>query len=516
MSTIAPNGDDLVLAGSERAPVADAQECAPPLGAAPQIEATVILRRRRPIPDSAFANPWDRREFEHEFGADPAEVDAVVAAFGEAGVEVVETDPAARRVRIRGDADELAALFGSRLAWVSAPDADGNRATFRQRTGWLTLPSALQRHVVAVLGLDGRPAAHTGIRTVAPEEVARSYTPPELGRVYRFPPDTDGSGGVIAIIELGGGYGAADLDAYFGALGMAVPGIVAVGVDGAVNTPGQAPQGADGEVLLDIEDAGSLAPGADFVVYFAPNTDAGFVDAVSRAAHADPTPVAMSISWGQSEDEWTAQARNALDAALADAAAMGVTVTVAAGDHGSSDAEAGRLAHVDFPASSPHVLACGGTTLTADPATGTVASETVWNNLPSGGATGGGVSDVFPLPVWQQAVGVPGSGRGVPDVAADADPHTGYQVRIDGTDTVIGGTSAVAPLWAALIARLAQQRGRRLGLAQPGLYTSVGAGAPAPGFRDITQGSNGAYSAGPGWDACTGLGTPIGSELSGR
>jgi kumamolisin len=165
-----------------------------------------------------------------------------------------------------------------------------------------------------------------------------------------------------------------------------------VGVDGAVNKAGADPQGADGEVLLDIEVASDLAPKASIVVYFAPNTDAGFLDAISEAAHATPTPTALSISWGQSEDAWTVQARTAFDQALADAAALGVTVTVAAGDDGSTDRATDHKSHVDFPASSPHTLACGGTRLVADHTTGTVTSETVWNNGVGKGATGGGVS----------------------------------------------------------------------------------------------------------------------------
>ena len=200
--------------------------------------------------------------------------------------------------------------------------------------------------------------------------------------------------------------------------------------------PGQDPNGADGEVELDIEVAGAVAPGATKVVYFAPNTDQGFIDAVTTAVHATPTPTVVSISWGQSEDSWTAQGRTALDQAMADAAALGVTVTVAAGDNGSTDGQNDGANHTDFPASSPHALACGGTSLRANPATGVISSETVWNDGATGGATGGGVSDVFPLPSWQAARGCrPGAGtggRGVPDVAGNADPETGYQVLVDG------------------------------------------------------------------------------------
>jgi kumamolisin len=238
--------------------------------------------------------------------------------------------------------------------------------------------------------------------------------------------------------------------------------------------------------------------------------------------HADPTPTAVSISWGQSEDEWSRQAMTAMDDAMADAAVLGVTVCVASGDDGSRDNATDGGAHVDFPASSPHALACGGTTVHADPATGSVSDETVWFSGVGQGGTGGGVSDVFPVPSWQRGVGVPGDadtgapGRGVPDVAADADPATGYRVLVDGTAAVYGGTSAVAPLWAALVCRFAEALGRRPGLLQPALYAGVGAGRPARGFRDITSGSNGAYPAGAGWDACTGLGVPDGEALLAR
>jgi kumamolisin len=345
-----------------------------------------------------------------------------------------------------------------------------------------------------------------------------TYTPPQVASLYQFPAGTDGTGQTVAIIELGGGFATSDLNTYFGSLGIPAPSVTAVGIDGASNVAGQAPQGADGEVLLDIEVVGAVAPGASQLVYFAPNTDQGFVDAVTTAVHAEPTPAAVSISWGGPESSWTAQSMSALDAAIADGVALGVTVTVAAGDNGSSDGVSGNQPHTDFPASSPHALACGGTSLQADPSTGAITSETVWNDGTSGGATGGGVSVTFPLPTWQATAGVPASpdgtaGRGVPDIAGNADPSTGYQVLVDGQQTIIGGTSAVAPLSAALTARLAQALGRHLGLLQQSLYAGIQPGRPVSDVRDITVGSNGAYSAGPGWDACSGLGVPIGSAV---
>ncbi len=222
-------------------------------------------------------------------------------------------------------------------------------------------------------------------------------------------------------------------------------------------------------------------------------------------------PSVISIRWGGPESTWTPQAMTAFDTAAQDAAVLGVTICAAAGDGGSSDGATDGANHVDFPASSPNILACGGTSLQS--ANGTISSETVWNDGSQGGATGGGFSVQFPLPSWQSKDGVKppsGGGRGVPDVSGDADPQTGYQVLVDGQSLVFGGTSAVAPLWSGLIALMNQKLGKPLGFLQPVLY---GLSSSSKAFRDITQGSNGSFSAGPGWDACTGLGSPSGSNL---
>ena len=513
------SSDRRALPGSTRRPLAAARPAGELDQAAP-VEVTVVLRRRTPLPSTGGRPaPLGRAEFAATYGADPADLATVRETLAAEGLEVTGEDAASRRVQVRGDVATLRRVFATDLEQVSSPDpVAGRPVTHRQRSGELTVPGPLADLVTAVLGLDDRPQARTLFRPA--RAVDASFTPLELGRVYRFPAGTDGSGQTLAILELGGGYTDADLAAYWTSIGLPdPPAVTAVGVDGAGNAPEGDPNGADGEVLLDIEVAGALAPGADLVVYFAPNTDRGFLDALTTAVHADPTPAAVSISWGQNEDEWTAQARTAMDEAMADAAALGVTVCAAAGDDGSTDNATDGQAHVDFPASSPHALACGGTTLRADAATGRVTSETVWFHGAGNGGTGGGVSAVFPVPAWQAGVGVPSDadtgrpGRGVPDVAADADPATGYQVRVDGTDAVIGGTSAVSPLWSALVCRLAQALGERPGLLQPLLYAGVGAGEVPAGFRDVTSGSNGAYSAGPGWDPCTGLGVPDGEAL---
>ena len=531
------------LPGSERTALPQAGS-ARSLDQAERIEVMVITRRKADLPQTASGAlaRISRDDLRSNFGSDPAD-QALVAqtlAGPDTALTVTSQDPASRQMTISGPAGALAAAFRTSLSQVPGTGPGGSVTWHRYREGGLQVPASLDGIVVAVLGLDNRPQAQTRLRRLAvpataadpadPAAIAAaaaaakpvSYTPPQVAAAYQFPAGTDGTGQQVAILEFGGGYADTDLDPYFAGLGITPPSVTAVSVAGAQNVAGQDPSGADGEVLLDIEVVGSVAPGAAISVYFAPNTDQGFIAAVTAAVDATPAPTAISISWGESEDAWTAQARTSLDGAIADAVATGITVTVASGDSGSSDGVTGTAPHCDFPASSPHALGCGGTSLRYDPATGAITSEKVWNDGASGGEGGGGVSDVFAVPAWQAGVGVPVNektkkpGRGVPDVAGNADPETGYQVRVDGQDEVIGGTSAVAPLWAALTCRLAQASGHSLGLMQEILYAGVKPKKPAPGLRDITTGNNGAYKAGPGWDACTGLGTPEGTALLSR
>ena len=516
------------LSGSARAPLPNATP-AGQLDTSERAELTLVLRRRAALPVGVVAGPTvlTSHELAERYGADPADVDLVQQTLTGLGLEVTAVHPASRRIKVAATLGELSSAFGVTLTQVTSTGPGGQVVTHRYREGPLYVPAALAGVVLAVLGLDTRPQFRAHFRTSGEGSAAAaaqgtSYPPNQVAGIYGFPAGTTGAGQTIAVIELGGGFSTSDLDTYFGGLSIAVPSITAVSVDGASNAPGSDPTGADVEVALDIDVIGAAAPGAAQVVYFAPNNgDQGFVDAISDAAHASPAPVAISISWGQSEDSWTAQGRTSMDAAMADAAALGITVCAAAGDNGSGDAVTDGQAHVDFPASSPHALGCGGTKLLADPSTGTISSEVVWNETAAGeGAGGGGVSDQFALPSWQATAGVPaqangssGGGRGVPDVSGNADPTTGYQVYADGKAQVVGGTSAVAPLWAALISRLAEATGQRFGLIQPTLYAGVTPGADVPGFRDITGGNNGAYAAGAGWDACTGLGSPDGAGL---
>jgi kumamolisin len=492
-----------------------------------RIEVTVVLRRRAELPQSLVEGPdtVSVDELASQFGADPADVERARAVFEAAGLVVDDVDAGSRRMSVSGSAAALSAVFGAELSRTRTTDQRGRRVEHRSRADALHVPAALGDVVIAVLGLDNRPVGSSSrareqaaqAMTASTGQEAAAYDPPFLAGVYGFPPAADGHGQIAAIIEFAGGYALPELEPYFAGLHIATPAIRDVGVGGARNQPGLN-QHADGEVELDIEVLGAMAPGAQLVVYFGQNDERGWLDTLSTAIHAKPTPTVVSISWAMPENTVTAQAGTAMEAAFEDAAALGVTVCAPAGDNGGADGETDGAAHVNYPASSPHVLAVGGTSLRLS-ADGTHGTETVWNDGAGAGATGGGVSAVFPLPTWQSHVGVPkGSdgtttGRGVPDVAAVADPWTGYSTLIAGKASSMGGTSAAVPLWAALVCRLSETLGRKLGLLQPAIYASAAPGAAAPGFRDITVGSNGIYQAAPGWDACTGLGVPDGAAL---
>lgn len=503
-----------ILAGSEKAaPPESVHVRATPAKA--KVTVSIIVKRKEPLKVNQRAGRTSgpvrisRSEFKKRHSAD-ADALKLVRAFAREFNLHVEADAKSavrRTIRLTGTAADIQKAFGVEL---NQKTIDGTE--YRVREGGIHLPSSLTGVVEAVLGLDNRPQAKPHFRLSKNQTAApASYTPPQVALAYHWPTKASGAGQTIGILELGGGYRQADLTAYFKTLGLAAPGITSVLVDGGKNKPTNA-NGSDGEVMLDIEVAASVAPGAKVAVYFAPNTDQGFIDAITTAVH-DTTnnPSVLSISWGGPESSWTAQSLKALDAACQSAAALGITITAAAGDDGATDGGTGN--NVDFPASSPHVLACGGTKLDASEAT--IVSEVVWNELANQeGATGGGVSNVFALPAWQANAKVPSpsgkaGGRGVPDVSGDADPATGYTIRVDGQTSVIGGTSAVAPLWAGLVAVANQQLGTKVGFIQPAIYAAKTAAA----FGDITQGNNGGFSAGPGWDACTGLGSPIAGKL---
>ena len=516
----------VAIPGSEKQPVANAER----IGAVhpdERVEVTVHLRSRaeqeltehvRQLGAQApeAREHLSREEYAQRYGADPAAI-ARVEAFARANnLSVVDSSSARRSVTLAGTAGQFSAVFGVHLTSYAHPDG----GTYRGREGAIYIPGELSDVVQGVFGLDDRPVARPHMRRITDLEGIQplaaaprsSFPPNQLGQLYDFPTGVNGQGQTVAIIELGGGFRTTDLTTYFNSLNITPkPKVVAVSVDHGKNKP-DGPQGADGEVMLDIEVVGAVAPGANIVVYFAPNTDQGFIDAITTATHDTVhRPSVISISWGAPEVAWTQAAVQAMDQAFQAAAAVGVTVYAAAGDNGANDFPPGQGSqpgnHADFPASSPHVVGCGGTKITVSG--NTITDEQTWND-PGDGATGGGYSALFPKPAWQNAVNSQNT-RGVPDVSGDASPLSGYVVRVDGQNTVIGGTSAVAPLWAGLTALLNQKLGKSIGFVNPVLY---GLSSSSGAFKDITGGNNNGYNAGPGWDPCTGLGRPDGAKLA--
>lgn len=539
-----PNGYER-LTGSDREPRPGYRAVGPADGEEP-VRVVVKVRPDSPPPDPAAlgAVPPSERPapdahdaHAEKHGATQADVDAVVAFARDNGLDVAEADASSRLVVLTGTVASMSKAFETRLERYEPEQPGPHRHAYRGRAGHVHVPAELEPVITALTGLDDR-------RQVRPRPLMTHtaqgvrYDPADLAQAYSFPPQLDGSGQTIGLLEFGGGWRDEDLDTYFEQMGVARPPVTAVSVDGTPNDPDDS---AAGEVVLDVEVAGGIAPGASIVVYFAQFTAAGWVEALTKAIHdRDNRPSVISISWGWSELEqagvfaWTPQVLDEVDTVLAEAANLGITVLVAAGDDGSTDGIDDGVVHADYPASSPYVTGCGGTTL--ELVDGARTSEVVWSfgtraetrrgGQPHG-STGGGVSEYFPVPAWQSGVNVPPSastghaGRGVPDVAAVADARTGYAQFQDGEWFTNGGTSAVAPLYAGLVARFNQQLaasgGRRVGYLNPLLYGGVGA---TDAFHDITSGSNAtlashpqAYAARRGWDPCTGWGSPNGERL---
>jgi kumamolisin len=469
------------------------------------------LLKQEPISASeAAAKNASAHDVASQRAAEYADAFAKIADFAnETGLAVVKQDPARRLVKLAGPIDKIEAAFRTKLHYYN----DGQQG-FRARSGTLSAPADVAENVEAVLGLDTRPIAKPKLTRHFNPHAVVGHLPNEVAKLYSFPKTRGmGAGQTIALIELGGGFRDSDNRTAFRAMHLDTPRVVPVSVSGGQNRPG-IDTNADGEVALDIQVAGGAAPGARIAVYFAPNTVQGFVDAITRAVHDQQNrPSVISISWGSAESNWTGQGLAAMNTAFRDAALLNVTVLAAAGDNLATDGIGDGRAHTDFPASSPFVIGCGGTVI--DTSGGVITSEKVWNS--NGLGTGGGISDKFPLPAYQARANIPKSfndhqvRRGVPDIAGDADPQSGFSVVVGGIGGTIGGTSAVAPLFAGFFALVNQACGRPAGFALPLLYGSTAA------FRPVVSGDNKdggiGYAAGPGWNACTGLGVPDGSKL---
>ena len=561
--------DMIAIPGSKRPAVPQAKLISKS-NEASQIKVSIYARRNPAAPGqspfSANATtsslPGERHymsdeQFNSTFGSAQADLDKIVAWAQANKLKVLDTSVPKRRVLVEGTIGDISKAFGVELNDYDHPQ----RGRFRGRVGEIHVPADLFGIVQGVFGLDTRPVGRSrrrrgnfqaidfetlrhvkgkarGVaRTVPANPFPGTFFPGDLAELYSYPDELTGAGQNVAIFAFNGdspdphgGYKLAALQNYFEkVLAGKTPQIKDVVVQGPGNDPGPDTQASSargdstGEVMLDMCVVGAVAPAANIFMYFTEFTSQGWVDALNEAITDNNDISVISISYGNPEDDpegaWTSMGVQVVNETFQGAAAKGITICCASGDDGSSDAVANGV-HVDFPASSPFVLGVGGTKLVASNVTpATIASETVWNEiLQNEGATGGGVSAVFSKPAYQDNVNVPPSagashnvGRGVPDVAADADPMSGVVVmHIDGKHLEpIGGTSASTPLWASLIARLNQGLKTRCGFLNPILYGKCSSGV----LRDITTGNNGAYSAQPGWDACTGLGTPNGNQI---
>jgi kumamolisin len=495
------------IAYSARLPVPGAVAIGAP---DPQGKLLVSLRIRpgvgAPTPPGPGSQPsvpvksrhyMSREEFEQQYGSSSADLDSVRAFAGEYGLTVVESHAGRRTVVLSGTVAQLNAAFGVKLQQFHT-----GSASYISHTGPASVPTNLKDIVESVHGLDTRRLVSPLNRQAATGQATSPLLPAQVAKLYAFPSNS-ASGQTIGILEFGGGYQMSDVQNYFQNIAkLPVPDVSWVGVDGATNSFSGG--GDDVEVILDICVAGSVAPGAKIVVYFAPNSGQGFIDAVTTAVHDNVNkPAVLSISWGGDEGGWGSEI-TPVSQAFAEAPLFGVSVFVSSGDGGS-----GSPAEVEYPASDPSVTGCGGTTISD--VSGTSFTQTAW------GGSGGGVSSVFPPQSWQSWAGVPPSvnpqghiGRGVPDIAGNADPASGYQLILNGQSIgVWGGTSAVAPLYAGLVAVLNAALGEPLGFLNDNLYSFEGPYV----FDDVTSGSNGAYNAGPGWDPVTGLGSINGSPM---
>ncbi|KAH0542990.1 hypothetical protein FGG08_002678 [Glutinoglossum americanum] len=529
------------LDGSSRHP----QQSATLLGPADaneNVTVTIVLRRRpdgppMPDPESYVNTPPSQRqrlpadEFAALYGALPADIDRVTDFANSNDLTIVESNAARRTVALSGTVAQFNQAFAVNLCnyeheVVRRPGDDPQAETYRGRDGYIHVPEDLSESIVGVFGLDNRRITK---RNGGDPPNTTTITVPQIMSLYRFP--TNSAAGQTIGIFSENGYLTSDITEYYATLpGLTAPTLTDVSIDADNDgTP-------DSETTQDICIAATAAPGASIAVYFTRNSQKGWVDLVQRVAHPDPGDPICSVlsssyyvSNGDDKktlaDEGVSRAWvTALSMAFRDAAVQGVTVCIASGDTGTESKVGDGKAHVQYPASDPWILSVGGTTV--GNVSGASFSEYVWNDTFFGGipgATGGGISDFFPLPPYQRRAGVPPSlndrhsGRGVPDVAANASPNSGFPVIVGGAPAVGNGTSASAPLWAGLIAVINAAIGHNVGFVNPALYT-LGSSAfrdivGAPGPADNGLKGVAGYPAHPGWDACTGWGSINGTAL---
>ncbi len=520
------------------------------------IRVTVVVRaissaeeRKKAIADLSLQIPskrkhLTRKEFIKLHGARDEDLQLVKKFAADSKLRLISFSKERRCVILSGTAQELSDAFQ-----VDNRTYTHEGRLYRSYPDAIQIPAHLQGVIEAVLGLEDRPlmshhaflASHRAL--LAPLQLIRHTEVREVTEAYKFPKGADGKGQCIAIIELGGGFYERDIKKYFRAHKLHQPKISVVSIEGARNNPAEpkyieqvlnlmgeslnqktgarasVPAGSPElahamwtiESTLDVELAGSFANAAQIVVYFAPNNAHGKYQALTTAlSNKKYPPSVISCSWGAVEDTLPGDVVSSLNHVFQDAALRGITICFSSGDRGEDPAPDGTP-RVHFPASSPYVLSCGGTHWLKKQRS---IYEEVWSeSLPKYVVqSGGGVSKIFEQPDWQSGIKLQTkkSGRGVPDVAGKADIATGYCMQVGGFDVTMGGTSAAAPMWAGLIARLNQELNCNIGYATPFLYQE----SCRSSFNDITKGNNGKhFKATPGWDPCTGWGSPDGKKL---
>ena len=529
----------VLLPGSKRAkhPLA---ERVGPVDPKERIEVTINLGEMPPAPETP-GRTLSLQELQAQYGAKKEDADKVAASLSRFGLKVEGVSLMTRSMRVSGTAEQIEAAFQPKMAMYRIP----GQLDVRGREGGLMIPADLEGLVTGVFGIDERRMAKPKLRTPPKAPAAKKakvmaskpLSPQGLAKLYNFPPG-DGAGQRIAIAEFGGGYFGDDAALYAQSFGLPVPDVETIPVNAPVLTLDQIlalpPMEQDdqlntsAEVMLDVEVIARLCPKAKISVYFSNFDQKGWVDLLDRVIPAQP--VCLSISYGLAEEDsgWSHNAIQAISDRLNAARLVGITTCVSSGDDGSGDQLNDDAAHVDFPSSSPHVLSVGGTMLELG-----TRNEVVWFKAPGrrsggGGATGGGVSNLFNRPVWQK-VNVASintssiDGRVIPDISALAGAPL-YAFAFLGKITKNGGTSASTPLLAALYTRIngllpAAKQQRFL---TPLLYQNDASGQPLGkgATRDITSGNNASspspgvgYKAKVGYDAATGWGVPDGVKL---
>jgi len=496
-----------------------------PVDTTQQIKFSIMVRRPQSVTDYADSILAGRSkilsydDFLNQFSASDSDL-ALITDFANAtGLTITDSHAPGATVKLTGTAEQVNAAFGITLLLITLPDR-----TYMGYNGSITIPTQLENVIEYTIGLNNftlmRPLAVPVTPDQAIPAAISALTPIQVANAYKFPAAT-GTGVCIGIIEYGGGYTPQNLTSTFSRIGLPNPTMIDILVDGGTNDP--ADTNGSPEVMLDIYVAAGVAPNATIAMYFgygggdsSPVPGPDWYDPINTAIHDTVNnPCVLTISWGAGETTyWSSGSIASMNAVLAQAVVIGIPVCVASGDEGSTWASSSP--EVLFPASSPYVLGCGGTTLQISGTT--ITSEVTWT------PSGGGKSVYNAKPAFQVGLTTklypagtvsPLTVRGVPDVAGNSDPNTGYQFYwgTGNTFSQYGGTSACCPLYAGMIARLIQLYGRQGGLLNTLFYNNHQA------FNDITVGDNASnlstgYSATPGWDACTGLGSPIGTAIA--